>query len=482
MSTRVRNYLLNEVPKPTPMPIIVLVTMWFSKINMRPKYQRAIRWGLDNMCDLIDTVMCRGFIPGICLYKLHETDDKECDEHTKECVDGQHRLFVLSHYFLGKNVDLPGKKPFLISWKHLDSATGRITHVFYEKTPSTEKWENDHPTLLVGYMTPKEKEDFAEYTVSITEFTTQMSLSQRRTLFRKLQMGSPVRGSDLYKNSDHVPMVAFIVDDMGWEASVKPVMMNSLATSPENYWLAFLIRMCLMVRVINNDGTEDDVKDAFMLTDGAINEMIKKNTSDLKISDDENDMFEEVITNFFSYLETLPEGVKFSPYQFYALFAFSLTADSDRMELIYTHMMPWSTSVKGKDKKKWQNKVEVAERVATYQRHCEYLESITVEARPIEGRTNIPKGVRDLVWTDFFGDSPKGSCYCCGKELLRDKKNGWHQGHIISHHAGGKDERINLRPECGGCNMSHQTEHMDAFKARCHPSVPILIRTAKCQS
>lgn len=476
MTTRVRNFLLDEVPTPKPMNILFLVTQWFSKINMRPKYQRAIRWGLDNMCDLIDTVMCRGFIPGICLYKLHDTDEKEDVGHTKECVDGQHRLFVLCQYLLGEEFRLPGKKkPFLISWNHLDTA-GRITHVFYEKTADTEKWENDHPTLLVGYMTPKEKEDFAEYTVSITEFTTQMSLSQRRTLFRKLQMGSPVRGSDLYKNSDHVPMVAFIVDDMGWETSVKPVMMDCLATSPENYWLAFLIRMCLMARVINSEGTEDGVKDAFMLTDGAINDMIKKNSSELKISDKENDMFEKIITDFFSYLDTMPEGVKFSPYQFYALFAFSLTADSNRMELIYSHMASWSTSVKGKDKTKWQRSVEESERVATYQRHCEYLESITHAARPVEERTNIPKGTRDLVWTNFFGDSPKGSCYCCGKELLRDKKNGWHQGHIVSHHAGGKDERINLRPECGGCNTSHQTEHMDAFKARCHPSVPILVR------
>lgn len=472
---RVRTSLLKEVPKPTPMNIAYLVTSWFIKINMRPKYQRAIRWSLETMCDLIDTVMRCGFVPGICLYKLH-TGDEECKDYTKECVDGQHRLFVLGHYFLGMEVNLPGKKPFLISWNHIDEKTGRITYVFYEKNSTTEKWEKDHPTILVDYMTSKEKEDFAEYPLSITEFTTQMSLTQRRVLFRKLQMGAPVRGSDLYKNYDNVPMVAFIVDDMGWEASIKPIMMNYLATSPEKYWLAFLIRMCLMVRAVHQDGTEDDIKNAFMLTDGAINKMINKGDSDLNITDMENDIFEQAIMKFFNYLASVPDGVKFSPYQFYALFAQTLMADSDRMELLYSHMVPWSSSVRGKEKTKWQRGVEIAESRETYQRHCDFLDSVMVAARHVDDRTNIPKAIRAGVWIDFFGESPIGSCYCCGKQLLRDAKNGWHQGHIKAHHMGGKDERMNLRPECGSCNQSHQTEHMDAFKNRCHPSVPILRR------
>jgi len=475
MSTRVRIPLLNEVPKPTSMNIAYLVTMWFVKINMCPKYQRAIRWSYDNMCDLIDTVMRCGFVPGICLYKLH-SGDEESTEYTKECVDGQHRLFVLGHFFLTKEVTL-GRKPFLISWKHVDTTTGHITHVFYEKNSATENWEKEHPLLTVAYMTAKEKDDFAEYPLSITEFTTPMSLSQRRVLFRKLQMGTPVRGSDLYKNSDHVPMVAFIVDDMGWEGSVKPIMMKYLATAPENYWLAFLIRMCLMVRAIQ-DGDEEDVEKAFMLMDGSINDMVKKNNSDLTMTEEENTIFEDAIKWFFEYLDSIPEGVKFSPYQFYALFAHSLTADSDRMELLYSHMIPWSSGLVKKEKKKWQKGVEEAERLDMYQRHCDFLKGIEVAAPALEDRINIPKAIRNGVWSDFFGDSPIGSCYCCGKELVRDKKNGWHQGHIKARHMGGKDERLNLRPECGGCNMSHQTEHMDAFKQRCYPTVPLLVRRA----
>ena len=139
-------------------------------------------------------------------------------------------------------------------------------------------------------------------------------------------------------------------------------------------------------------------------------------------------------------------------------------------------MIPWSSSIKGKEKTKWQRGVEESERHEMYRECCAYLDSVTVVARTVYERTNIPKAIRMGVWMDFFGESPIGSCYCCGDELARDATNGWHQGHIKAHQMGGKDERMNLRPECKRCNLSHQTEHMDTFKSRCHPSVPILVR------
>ena len=87
----------------------------------------------------------------------------------------------------------------------------------------------------------------------------------------------------------------------------------------------------------------------------------------------------------------------------------------------------------------------------------------------IEGRKRktIPKKIRGEAWKIQFGDSTKGVCYCCKKEL--DVFEDWHAGHIISHFNGGTDTADNLRPLCGSCNLSMGTENMDAFKVRCYP-------------
>ena len=88
-------------------------------------------------------------------------------------------------------------------------------------------------------------------------------------------------------------------------------------------------------------------------------------------------------------------------------------------------------------------------------------------AKPKEPRKAIPKKIRGEAWALAFGDSMKGPCYCCKKEL--DAFDTWHAGHIISHFNGGKDDVSNLRPTCSSCNLSMGTENMDDFKLRCYP-------------
>ena len=92
---------------------------------------------------------------------------------------------------------------------------------------------------------------------------------------------------------------------------------------------------------------------------------------------------------------------------------------------------------------------------------------IAVKDSKAEPRKPIPKKIRGECWKIQFGDSIKGSCFCCKKEL--DVFDDWHAGHIISHACGGKDTAENLRPVCGSCNLSMGTENMDLFKARCYP-------------
>ena len=94
--------------------------------------------------------------------------------------------------------------------------------------------------------------------------------------------------------------------------------------------------------------------------------------------------------------------------------------------------------------------------------------AVAIKDANSEPRKAIPKKIRGEAWKIQFGDSIKGSCFCCKKEL--DVFDDWHAGHIVSHSNNGKDTADNLRPVCGSCNLSMGTENMDAFKARCYPN------------
>jgi hypothetical protein len=93
--------------------------------------------------------------------------------------------------------------------------------------------------------------------------------------------------------------------------------------------------------------------------------------------------------------------------------------------------------------------------------------AVAMKDAAVEPRKAIPKKIRGGAWKIQFGDSTKGACFCCKKEL--DVFDDWHAGHILSHVNGGSDTAENLRPVCGSCNLSMGTENMDTFKARCYP-------------
>ena len=93
--------------------------------------------------------------------------------------------------------------------------------------------------------------------------------------------------------------------------------------------------------------------------------------------------------------------------------------------------------------------------------------AVAIKDANSEPRKAIPKKIRGEAWKIQFGESTKGSCFCCKKEL--DVFDDWHAGHIVSHSNNGTDTADNLRPLCGSCNLSMGTENMDAFKARCYP-------------
>jgi len=461
---RKRPPLITHAPITTPYNIVFLMSQFGDKINTRPVYQRDIRWSEDYMADLINTVMRKGYVPPIILYKLQPTDDKASPSHTKECVDGQHRIFSIYHYFFGKKVVLPGRKPFLITWQHTDEETGRTTHVFYARSDETDTWISEHSSLTFAYMTQEEQTDFGDYPVSITEFNDPMTLQQRREIFCGLQKGTPVRGSDLYKNYTEVPVVRFIVEEMAWESELKEKMFARLTLKAKNFWLHWFARMYIILRATYD---ETCLEDAYMKSDADITKMFKDNSKILRSTPGEEDAFQTIVYRFFGFLDTLPSTVIFTPTHFYALYTYLITADIDREDILHGHMSSWSKEgVTKEHKKMWENRsYDRDERVDYFNTCIDKLDKYTVPAREPTVRKTIPKKIRSTVWKAAFGENMLGTCCCCKEEISYDA---WECSHVISHASGGADTPENMRPQCQSCNRSQGTENLFDFKNRCY--------------
>jgi 5-methylcytosine-specific restriction endonuclease McrA len=97
----------------------------------------------------------------------------------------------------------------------------------------------------------------------------------------------------------------------------------------------------------------------------------------------------------------------------------------------------------------------------------------------VSHRRQIPKLIRGEVWKTYHGNSIKGACYCCKRDL--DAFDSWNLGHVVSRFHGGADTLHNLRPLCGSCNKSMGTDHLYDFKKRYYPnSIQSVDESIKC--
>ena len=79
-------------------------------------------------------------------------------------------------------------------------------------------------------------------------------------------------------------------------------------------------------------------------------------------------------------------------------------------------------------------------------------------------KKNIPKKLKDLVWSKYVGDFiGKTKCLCCGCTYI--KMNEFHCGHVIAESKGGATNLKNLRPICAGCNLSMGSKNFYEYQA-----------------
>lgn len=456
---RVRASLLPSGAQSESARIRDLVSRLDDKVDLRPTYQRDIRWGRDKMNELIATVMRNGLIPGLITYKLQAGDERAKPSHRWECIDGQHRIFTLSHFLLGRPVSLDGKE-FMLCWVHVAEDKSE-THVFYEENEDTKRWAARFPSHRFDYMTEDEKDAFADFKLEIKEIRDPLTLAQRCQIFTSLQQGVQVRNSDLLKNFTDVRLVHFIQYEKKWEAPFKAAMLAHCHLKAKNYWLNWVIRCYLMLFPISYD----EAADGFKVRDSKITDMIKKNDPRLNSPADQEKEFETAMTRFLSFLDTLPPGVRFSPAKFFALFQHLAIAEDGREDLLSGHMAGWAADLPSKEfKTAWENRKkgdDDEERALMFEAQVEELDRIKIPAQEIPERKTIPKKLRNRVWANFFGEETEGVCWCCEESIEVDA---WECGHILAAASGGKDHEANLRPVCRGCNRSMGTMHMDDFK------------------
>jgi hypothetical protein len=102
--------------------------------------------------------MCKGLIPGLIFYKYNK-DDEEIKTYYYENVDGQHRIFVIWHFYLSIPIDAKGT---MIYWYYKDENVEQ--YLFYEENAHTKQWTKMNPDKTVKYMTQEEKTDFRRFT------------------------------------------------------------------------------------------------------------------------------------------------------------------------------------------------------------------------------------------------------------------------------------------------------------------------------
>ncbi len=187
--------------------ISTLKTRFIKKgnINLQPSYQRKFCWSFDKQLLFIDTIS-RGYItPLIILSKIKK---EKGSNYEYECVDGQHRLQVLTNFLMLipiKRRKTTKKNAERYDFVHINKEVdGKKIRIFYEKVNDDRERElNRMYNNRWRYMDETEKSEFNEYNMPITIIQNVVSEKTKREMFNRLQNGEKIISSIRLKNMDN---------------------------------------------------------------------------------------------------------------------------------------------------------------------------------------------------------------------------------------------------------------------------------------
>uniref|UniRef100_A0A6C0I4W2 GmrSD restriction endonucleases N-terminal domain-containing protein n=1 Tax=viral metagenome TaxID=1070528 RepID=A0A6C0I4W2_9ZZZZ len=437
--------------------------------NLRPEYQRELRWTLEQYCQCVHTIMIYGHMPHILLYKLQKDDERDIPSLKYECIDGQHRLNCIFHFRASEPIVIKGKEE-MIFWYHEASDCC----VFYKRNAQTDSWTTNNPERRVAYFTEDEVTDFDDYKVTFETIVSRLTYDQRCEQFVKLQQGIPVRNSDLYKNFNHIPLIAYISKVMRLQASYQE---HVAARSTENAkyqqqkqnWVFCAVRLCMIAIA----SSEEDRLLWINTTDTQVKQSLtKKAPTIMNISEEQLQQFQDAIHRWFQLLSMLEPNQRLTPIQLLSTFTRLQELEVGQEDQLLCRLTSGWTGQGLKDEKKmWFQKAYLESgRQCNYFEDClSYLRSssppLQLAATAVAPRKSLSKKKRMELWERDFGKKRIGACSVCSDEL---KKGGvWHAGHLVAHAKGGSDTDLdNFGIECATCNLEHGTEDPRTFKKR----------------
>jgi len=449
--------------------IDLLSDRYFPTVNLRPRYQRHIRWKPPAMNEFIDSVMNNRYIMPILVYELHPQD--KTGKYTSdtiyemEVMDGQHRLFTLNAFFSSELQTVPSvsSKPFIVHWVYVETDQNGFKtthHIFYKHTTDVENWSRE-TGIKPQYLNKDGMRIFDNTVIKVTTIISPLTMNERREEFLSLQKSSPVRGSDLLKNVVGCKLIAMF-DNYEYETMMDDVFFPRCTKKATKFWVNWAARCFLLfTRFIEEEECQIPSSTSFLKSDSKIKELINSNHSTLEPSQEEFEAFHDVFLEFIEFLQKLDVLIIFNPTQMFALF-YHLCEDTVNRDVLRTHMLLFSKWGKCKDfKKLWESTSELEPRRKHYDNCLARLQTMT-EPAVIDDRP-ISKKLRKQVWAKCVD----GKCQiCCDNEITYDD---FEAGHIIARAALGLTELDNLIPICFECNRAMGVRNAYEFKRDVYP-------------
>jgi hypothetical protein len=165
------------------------------KLLLSPEYQRDLCWSVDKMILFIDTIMKEWIVPNYVIYKLTSTEAKN-NEHSYECIDGQHRLTSIKWFMEGIRDPITKKYVYYKLGKE---------RIFYSLTNDQllEVKKNMPKHYKIRNFTKIEKNIFDDYQMSfhIISCKNGLKIQTKCSIFNRLQNGERVASYEKLKNN-----------------------------------------------------------------------------------------------------------------------------------------------------------------------------------------------------------------------------------------------------------------------------------------
>lgn len=166
---------------------------------LKPEYQRDICWSIDKMILFIDTIMKSWIVPNYVIYELTSKESKDND-HSYECIDGQHRLTAIKWFIESKEIPLSMKK--YVYYMNI-TEDGIKEKIFYNLSKDKlNELQKKQKKYIIRNFTKEEKNKFDKYQMSFHIISARkgITLQTKCKIFNRLQNGEKVASYEKLKN------------------------------------------------------------------------------------------------------------------------------------------------------------------------------------------------------------------------------------------------------------------------------------------